>query len=137
MTLSREEFDQIRQEAEAEASLSKKRRESEKIARRTREFLANGGEITPVPYGVSGGQQWAGYNRELLNQQVDTKEVAAMLGATEFAIKTATRYGKLWGLKFPTPLPQKTADGRTMFKLPEVVKFRERTRKAVENGRAA
>ena len=107
---------------------NEKARQREQIRRDVDAFLSNGGEIRQFDSGERGGNQWSGYNRELLDQQIDADEVAGMLGTRAPAIVTAGNYGKLWGLPFPAPLPKPAPDGRRMWKLPEVVKFRDRLR---------
>ncbi len=129
MSLSREEFDQIRQEAESAPSKSQKQLEREEIARLTEQFLEAGGQITYLPSHQRGENRFRGYNRELLSQQIDADEVAAMLGTQRAAVMTGARNRKLWGETFPAPLPKKGPGGRTMFKLPEVTKFLDKVKR--------
>ena len=88
----------------------KKRRESELIAERTREFLQRGGRIRNAADDMDP------------DAEVSTDAFAQMLGATRVAVNTGTRNGFLFGARFPRPL-RNPKYGDPVFRAGDVQRF--------------
>ena len=103
---------------------NEKARQREQIRRDVEAFLAAGGEIKQVAFGMAGDKESEAVK---INQNiVNADEAEAMLGTARGAIVSAVNRGSLYGVSFPDPMPRKAEDGQRVWNARHIVDFRKR-----------